>query len=300
MLVWQAHRSRIRSLAFSPDGRLIATTAGKSKHVWLWDASTGRIVRKLSKGENSTRLAAFHPDGRHVVGLFDARGGCVWETATGRAVSELETEHWQYSDTMAVSPIDGRVLVHVTHGLAEWVDVTKPTEQPRRQLGTRRLPRHILYYPLRLAYSPSGRFLCFLERNLTLADPVSHRTLHTLVDPRGANASAVAFDTDESRIAVAFGHRGAIWRMDQLHIPPVLLCGHALLVRAIGFLPDGDGVLTAGMDGTARTWDASTGAERRAFDWGIGKIRVADISPDGLTCAAGGDGGQIVVWDVDA
>jgi WD40 repeat protein len=178
--------------------------------------------------------------------------------------------------------------------------VTKPAGQPRRQPGTRRLPRHILYYPLRLAYSPSGRFLCFLERNLTLADPISHRTLHTLVDPRGANAAAVAFTPDESRIAVAFGHRGAIWRMDQLHAPPVLLRGHSLLVRAIGFLPGGDGVLTAGMDGTARIWDPNTGAERRAFDWGIGKIRVAAISPDGLTCAAGGDSGQIVVWDVDS
>jgi WD40 repeat protein len=76
--------------------------------------------------------------------------------------------------------------------------------------------------------------------------------------------------------------------------------GHALLVRAIGFLPGGNAILTAGMDGTARVWDTDTGAELRVFDWGIGKIRVAAVAPDGLTCAAGGDSGQIVVWDVDA
>ena len=300
MLVWQAHRSKIRSLSFSADGQLVATTAGKSRCAWLWDASTGRIVRKLSSREHSTRLAMFHPDGQHIVGLFDAHGGCVWEVATGRMVMELESKHWQYSDTMAISPVDGSILAHVTHGLAEWLDVTNSSETARRSPRSQPLPRHLLYYPLRLAYSPGGRFLCFLERNLTLTDPVTHRTLHTLVDPLGANASAVAFTPDESRVAVAFGHRGALWRMDQLPDRAVLLRGHALLVKAIGFLPGGESVLTAGMDGTARIWDADTGAERRAFDWGIGKIRVAAVSPDGLTCAAGGDGGQIVIWDVDA
>ena len=93
----------------------------------------------------------------------------------------------------------------------------------------------------------------------------------------------------------------ATWGLIPVADPrPLLLRGHALLVRAIGFLPGGATILTAGMDGTARLWDANTGNELRVFDWGIGKIRVAAISPDGLTCAAAGDSGQIVVWDVDS
>jgi WD40 repeat protein len=299
VLIWQAHRSMIRSLSFSSDGRFIATTAGESKFVWLWESSTGRIVRKLAHGSQVMRNAAFHPSGTHIVGLFHAGGGCVWEVATGRRIALLDTNDWQYPDAFAVSPVDGRVAVHITHGLAEWTEVTGPGREPRYPARTRPLPSHVVYYPLRLAYSPRGRFLCFLERNLTLTDPDSPRTFHTLVDPRGANASAVAFTPDESRIAVAFGHRAAIWKLDQLLARPLLLSGHSLLVRALGFLPGGELLLTAGMDGTARLWDANTGAERRAFDWGIGKVRAAAIAPDGLTCAAGGDRGQIVVWDVD-
>jgi WD40 repeat protein len=212
----------------------------------------------------------------------------------------LDTNDWQYPDAFAVSPLDGRVAVHVTHGLAEWTEVAGPGKEPRYPTRTRPLPPHIMYYPLRIAYSPGGRFLCFLERNLVLTDPISYHTLHTLVDPLGANASAVAFTPDESRIAVAFGHRAASWRLDHLLARPLLLRGHSLLVRALGFLPGGELLLTAGLDGTARIWDVETGAERRTFDWGIGKIRVAAVAPDGLTCAAGGDRGQIVVWDVDA
>jgi WD40 repeat protein len=67
----------------------------------------------------------------------------------------------------------------------------------------------------------------------------------------------------------------------------------------VGFLPGGGTVLTAAMDGTVRLWDAATGAEQRSFDWGIGKVRVAAVSPDGTMCAAGSDDGRLVVGDVD-
>jgi WD40 repeat protein len=299
MIVWKAHRVKIRSLVFSPDGRFIATTAGSSKFVWLWEATTGKLVRKLSHDYSLTRHAAFHPDGRHVIGLFDSHGGCVWDLETGQTVSVLETPNWQYSDTMAVSPADGRVIFHVSTGLSEWTDTARPSANPRRDGRIRGIPNRVLYYPLRLAYSPSGRFFCLLEGRVTLVDAVTHQVRHEFIDSDGANASAIAFSADESRVAVAFGHRAAIWRMEEPRHKPVVLRGHFLLVRAVGFLPGGETVLTAGMDGMARLWDATTGTQLRAFDWGIGKLRVAAVAADGLMCAAGGEKGQIVVWDVE-
>ena len=56
----------------------------------------------------------------------------------------------------------------------------------------------------------------------------------------------------------------------------------------------------AGADGFVRFWEAAAGAELRSFAWGIGKLYCAAFSPDGLTCAAAGDKGQVVVWDVDS
>jgi WD40 repeat protein len=52
------------------------------------------------------------------------------------------------------------------------------------------------------------------------------------------------------------------------------------------------------MDGTVILWDVPGGALRRSFDWGVGKLRTVAFAPDGMTAAAGGDSGQIVLWDV--
>ena len=37
----------------------------------------------------------------------------------------------------------------------------------------------------------------------------------------------------------------------------------------------------------------------RSFNWNLGKVRCVVFAPDGMTCAAGGSSGQVVVWDVD-
>ena len=93
MLVWQAYKAKVRSLAFSPDGRYIATTGGQSKFVSLWEAATGRLVRKLSNGYFATRLVSFQPDGQHIVGLFEAHGCCVWEIETGHFAGGWPRRH---------------------------------------------------------------------------------------------------------------------------------------------------------------------------------------------------------------
>jgi WD40 repeat protein len=301
MLVWKGHKGRVRSLAFSPDGRFIVTTAGASKFVWLWDATTGKLVRTLSApGAYRARMAIVFPDGQHVAAQFDPGGIWVWAVATGAWVAGFENLT-DYSDAMVVSPDGSRLLACRRGQLVEWDEPTRITDGPQRPPDRTHpvLQRGFA----RVGFSPGGTYFCVAEWQMHLLDPTNLTSVRTLQDPAGyrggASATAFAFTPDDGRIAVAFGLRAAIWQLDQPGAKPVHIHGHGNLVRAVGFLPGGSSVLTAGMDGTVRLWDASTGAEQRVFDWGIGKIQVAAVSPDGLTCAAGSDDGQLVVWDVD-
>lgn len=299
MLVWKGHTAKVRSLAFAPDGRSIATTAGNSKFVWLWEATTGKLLQKLGgRPYAATRLAAFFPDGRHVVGLHQHRRATVWHVETGTRVAELETTSWLSADALAIPPDGSKLLLYAGGQFAEWDNPTRPTPGQRRCDRYRPLSTGF-YYPFQMGYSPAGSHLWVAAVSLVLLHPATHALRRTLTDDEGATATAAAFTADESQACVAFGHRAAIWRLDDPAAPPVKLRGHKQQVRAVGFLPGGGTVLTAAMDGTVRLWDANTGAEQRAFDWRIGKVRTAAVSPDGTLCAAGSDAGRLVVWDVD-
>jgi WD40 repeat protein len=61
--------------------------------------------------------------------------------------------------------------------------------------------------------------------------------------------------------------------------------------------PDGERVVSAGYDGTARVWDAATGEQLVVLIGHSAVVRDADWSPDGLSIATGDDGGEVKVWD---
>jgi WD40 repeat protein len=63
--------------------------------------------------------------------------------------------------------------------------------------------------------------------------------------------------------------------------------------------PSGRFFATTGRDGCVRFWDADSLRQVRAFKWDIGKLYSLAFSADGALAAAGGEKGQVVVWDVD-
>ena len=107
------HAGQIAALAFSPDGRFLASATdpdGGSGVVKVWHVATGRLVMRAADGAGGV---VFFPDGRRLAG--GGRGGVrVYDVATGRTRAYPKAAARARHD-LAVSP-DGKLLATATEG----------------------------------------------------------------------------------------------------------------------------------------------------------------------------------------
>lgn len=85
---------RVTALAFSPDGKLLATGAGepsRNGQIKLWDAATGNAVREFKDAHSDTVLALeFSPDGKLLASGSADRFAKVFDAASGSIVKTFE------------------------------------------------------------------------------------------------------------------------------------------------------------------------------------------------------------------
>jgi WD40 repeat protein len=93
--------------AFSPDGRLLLTIAGRAAR--LWDLKTGAAVLTLIGDPSEVKAAAFSPDGSRLLTAGAEKGVAVW-TIEPAAVLRGFRGHTGMIRTATVSPNGTRLL----------------------------------------------------------------------------------------------------------------------------------------------------------------------------------------------
>ena len=123
------HASTVWAVAFSPDGKTMATAAYDGT-IKLWDMPEGKPKSELKKHKHWARALAFTPDGKQLVSGSEDTNVIVWEVDSGKDLKTIQA-HAGPVNSLAISP-DGKTLA--TAGgdkLAKLWDLEKGTEKAK-------------------------------------------------------------------------------------------------------------------------------------------------------------------------
>jgi WD40 repeat protein/tRNA A-37 threonylcarbamoyl transferase component Bud32 len=303
-----AHAVPIHSVAYSPDGRRLASAAGefgKPGEVKVWDVVTGEELLCLRGFPDLVSCVAFSPDGLR---LAAANGGVrtpgeirVWDAADGREVRRLPG-HSAPVRGLAFSP-DGRRLASAgggfnKRGLAEPGEVKVWDVADGRELL--RVPGQAAtrweMAVNSVSFSPDGLRLAFADGQTVRVYDTASRREPVAPGKHQGHVTSVAYSPDGRRLASgSIDGTAKVW--DAVTGEEIFAFYHAEGICNLAFSPDGRRLAAAAGNSIVKVWDLAAGKPPLILRGHTDTVSGVAFSPDGWRLASGGSDGDVKVWD---
>ena len=276
------HPYYVESIAFSPDGKMLASASmwnamvAPDNLLKLWDVASGQELHILNGHRSTVGNVAFSPDGMMLASASWDETIKLWDVASG---SELRTlsGNTGLGYSVAFSP-DGKLLASAFNDEAGDVvklwDVTSGSELRTLSVNTDQ--------GLRLSFSPDGKVL--VSSNYwgygglwQLWDVATGQELPAFSENIDTQRS-FAFSPDGGTLAIGF-EDGTVKLLDVASGQELYtLSGHTKAVRTLAFSSDGNLLISGGGD-HIKLWDAASGDELASLS--VVDVYRLSLSPNG-------------------
>ena len=284
MLLLREHTGAVYAVAWSPDGRHLASADEGA--VRLWDAEHGQSLATFSGYSNRVLAVVWSPDGRRIASASADQTVRLWDVERGLPLTTF-TGHTGVVNGITWSP-DGRRLAS-----ASWDKTIRLWDATNGHVLAM-LSGHTDWVSS-VSWSPDGRCLASASEDETvrLWDATNGQPLAVLSGHTDA-VTAVAWSPDGRHLASASeDHTACLWDPQRNMRLPL---GHTSIVYAVAWSPDSRRLATADADRTVRLWDTTQGLHLATLSGHTDRVRAVAWSPDSRRLASAGNDQTVRVW----
>ena len=283
------HNGSAINVVFAPDGKSLVSS-GNDHLVRLWDAATGKEIRRFEGHTANVDGLAFSPDGKVLLTSGMDATLRLWDVATGKEKQVLNGH--QGGVNAAVWSPDGKYLA--SKGLDRtgriWDAATGKELHQFPVAVDRGSP---------ITFSPDSKTLAVVgpDLSLILLDTATAKEVQKFAGHK-VDMNSLDFSPDGKLFASA-GTESVVRIWDVATGKEVRqLKGHDGTVCSVHFSADGKLMATAGYDKTIRIWDAKTGEELRRCPGHSTVVSEVAFSPDSKMLASASWDYTVRLFDV--